>query len=137
MNWAICTSGLVEGPYYGDYPTREAAIAAAVVALTEAECDERRPFHVAQVRAPEVDFSGVDLLEHLAVWVDDFGGVEAEDWPAFTASDGQHVDLTRAIEAAFVAWLERHEMVPDWRVVENPERLTLRAAREMVTKSAS
>lgn len=68
---------------------------------------------------------------------EDFGGPAAEDWPAFTASEEQKADLTRAIEAAFVAWLERHNMVPDWRVAENPERLTLGAAREMVTKSAS
>jgi len=85
-----------------------------------------------------VDFAGVDLLEHLAVWVEeDFGGPAAEDWPAFNATDEHLADLARAIEAAFIAWLERHNMVPDWRVIEDPERLTLGAAREMAVNNES
>lgn len=135
MSWTINISGDIEGPYYGDYPTREAAIADAVVFLTEAKCDARRPFHVAQARVPRVDFSERDFPELLAFdREEDFGGESAVDWPAFNATDEQKADLTRAIEAAFVAWLERHGMVPDWRVIEDPERLTLGAAREMATK---
>lgn len=138
MSWAISTSGMIDGPYTGSYATREEAVAAAAQFLTDAECDARRPFHVAQARPPKVDFSGRDFVEMLAFDCEgDFGGESAEDWPAFSASEEQQADLTRAIEAAFVAWLERHGMVPDWRVVENPERLTLGAAREMVAKQIS
>lgn len=136
MSWAYNVSGDIENAYYGEYATREEAIAAAVREL--AGCGDDAVLYIAQDRPPRVDFAGVDLPEHLAAWVEeDFGGPAAEDWPAFNATEQQLADLTRAIEAAFVAWLERHGMTPDWRVIEDPERLTLGAAREMAAKSAS
>lgn len=139
MSWAYSIDG-IDGPYTGDHSTREAAIAAAVQdANTENLPDITQygeiSIYIAQARPPRVNFWGIDLLEHLAVWVeDDFGGPAAEDWPAFSATEQQLADLTRAIEAAFTAWLERHGMQPDWRVIEDPERLTLGQAREMATK---
>jgi len=134
-DWTFSTTGMIEGPYTGSYPTREAAIMAAVRATTMWQ--NEAVFYVAQARAPKVDFSDVDPCGYLAEWVEDFQGQSAEDWKALNATDEQKADLTRVIEAAFVAWLDQHGMQPDWRVIEDPERLTLGAAREMVVNNES
>lgn len=130
MLWSFSYS--IEGPFYGNYETREGAIDAAIAEMTAEGKPLDAVFFIGDDRLPKADFTGLDLPEHLATWVEDFQVEQAEDWPAFSATDEQKADLTRAIEAAFVAWLERHNMVPDWRVIENPERLTLGAAREIM-----
>ncbi len=119
----------------GQYDSREAAIEAA------REDEPDGPIWTARCRAPVVDLSGLDVVEHLYNWCeDDFGLEEAEEWPAQFATGAQRDELAAMLADAFKAWAEKHGYTPEWWIAEDvqrhdvPERLTLGAAREMATK---
>lgn len=135
MLWSFSYS--IEGPFYGNYETREGAISAAVAEMTAEGKPPETVFFVGDDRPPKADFTGLDLPEHLATWVEDFQVEQAEEWGAFNANERQLAELAGAVEEAFKAWMERYGFAPDWRIIENPERLTLSDARELVTKITS
>lgn len=76
-------------------------------------------FWTARCRAPEVDFTGYDAVEHLMEWCEDFQIEEAEDWSAQDATDAAQSELAVMFACAFRAWAEKHGHVPNWWIVED------------------
>lgn len=111
----------------GQYDSREDAIEAA----REAEPDD--PIWTARCRAPVVDLSEIDVVDHLLYnWCEeDFGLEEAEEWPARFADGAQKDELAAMLADAFKIWAEKHGFTPQWWIAEDvqkhdvPERLTL------------
>lgn len=133
MFWSFSYS--MEGPFYGNYETREGAIDAAVAEMTAEGKPPETVFFVGDDRPPKVDFTGLDLPEHLATWVEDFQVEQAEEWPAFNANERQLAELAGVVERAFAAWTERYGFTPDWRIVDRIETLTLDGARRLIASA--
>lgn len=95
------------------YDSRGAAVEAALKYAGTSS------FYTARCRLPVVDLTGLDPVDCLLDCCEDFQIEEAEGWAAQDATGEQRDELTRAMNAAFIAWAEKHGYTPDWWIVED------------------
>jgi hypothetical protein len=116
MTWVISVSE--EEGYYGDYPTREEAIAAGFQEFGEP------PFYVGKSRPPAPLSSGIDAEQIIDYAIE---CPLEEDWclefAHFEPTDEQVAELTQQLRVVVDAWVKRHGLEPKWFVVDNIERI--------------
>ena len=113
-HWATSRDGEC---YYDVFETREAAIADGMAAY------EGAPFYVGKCEPPtppEDLWSASDWIEHVCVQ-DDYSHECAQDWDQSTKE--QREELEREVAPILAAWLDRHNLRPQFYVVNNPERI--------------
>lgn len=113
-NWYISPSE--EGNYYGDSPTKAAAIA-------EGNASGYKVFWVGQSRPP------CDLSE--GIYADSIveSAIEnlEEDWclefATFEPTEDQLKALQIALRTALDQWVTEQGLTPEWFIIDNPERV--------------
>jgi hypothetical protein len=113
-NWHIATSE--EGHYYGDYPTREEAIAEGIA-------EGHEVFYVGQSRPPCDLSEGIYADAIVESAVDNL----EEDWclefATFEPSKDQLNILQLALREAVDSWIKSQRLEPTWFIVARPERV--------------
>lgn len=113
--WTISTSE--EGQYYGDYPTRDEAIASGRIEL------DGDPFWVGEARSPQKLSDGVfaeSILDQAQENLEDEWMV---DWNDFEPSEAQVVDLQQRLRAVVDQWVANHGLSPRWFIVDDTEKI--------------
>lgn len=111
--WGYCDSE--DRIFEGYFDTEEMAIEAA---RNRCEESDAGPFEVGQYRAvhaPEGYIDANDIFEHICCQ-DEFSGDWADGFPG--ASKEQMRELTDKVQAEIRAWMERHDLLPDWVAVD-------------------
>lgn len=113
-NWHIAPSG--EGNYYGDFPTKEAAIA-------EGNASGYGVFWVGQERPPCDLSEGIFADEIVENAVDNL----EEDWSlefaSFEPTEDQLKTLEKELKLAVDRWIQDCGLQPKWFIVDSPERV--------------
>jgi len=112
-----CISADEGSGYYGDYPTKDAAIAAGRIEF------DGDPFWVGKARPPKPLSNGVYadwVLESAQEDLDDEWFVE---WNSFEPSEEQVADLQQRLRAVVDEWFANHGLQPGWFLVDDIERV--------------
>ena len=111
--WTISDSE--EGNYYGDYPSKDDAIATG---LAELNGD---PFWVGKARPPKALSHGIfadEILDQAQENLEDEWQVE---WNDFEPTEEQVADLQQRLRAVVDQWFVDHDLSPKWFLVDDVE----------------
>ena len=112
MGWHISESE--EGNYYGDFATREEAVAEGIA-------EGGGGFYVGQARAPKPLSNGVfaeSIIESALETLEDDWGFE---FVSFEPTPDQIADLQTRMRSLVDQWVKSNGLTPDWFVIDNAE----------------
>ena len=113
--WTISSSE--ESQYYGDYPSKDEAIASGLIEFNG------DPFWVCKARPPKDLSQGIfadSILEQAQENLEDEWCV---DWNNFEPSEEQVADLQQRLETVVDQWFVDQGLSPKWFLVDDIERI--------------
>ena len=114
MGWHISESE--EGNYYGDFATREEAVAEGIA-------EGGGGFYVGQARAPKPLSRGVfaeSIIESAIETLEDDWGFEFVNFE-FEPTPDQIADLQTRMRSLVDQWVKSNGLTPDWFVIDKAE----------------
>jgi len=109
-----------EEDYHGPHDTIEDALAEA---WSDSDEDHTHCW-IGECAIPDaashLDYDAV--IEHITN-MEDFSHEWADDWPKTTKE--QREELTASLQAAFKAWLDKHDLHPKFFTVKNAKRMEI------------
>ena len=114
MTWHVATEE--DGPYYGEFATREDAIAEGIAADYEV-------FWVGESRLPKALAEGVfadEVVEKALENLEEDWMPDVFDWEA---KPEQLKTLQEELRLVVDRWIEQYRLQPTWFLIGNPERI--------------